>query len=113
MDPATKPSILFVYFTYTNQTRKVIDAMAEVLRGRGWDVHLAAIEFTDPRYAGRFKEFPMPHPFRELVGMIPAESPRRRPAKIVIPGVVTERDYDLVCIGSPTGWQTAWRVARR
>jgi hypothetical protein len=46
----------------------------------------------------------MPHPFRELVGMVPAESPRRRPAKIVIPGVVTERDYDLVCIGSPMWW---------
>ena len=78
--------------------------MNPVLRGRGCDVQLAAIEFTDPRYAGRFKEFPMPHPFRELVGMIPAESPRRRPAKIAIPGVVTERDYDLVCIGSPTWW---------
>jgi hypothetical protein len=102
MDSATKPSVLFVYFTYTNQTRKVIDAMAEVLRGRGLDVTLAAIGFTDPRYAGRFQEFPMPHPFRELVGMIPAESPRRRPAKIEIPDVVTERDYDLVVLGSPT-----------
>jgi hypothetical protein len=104
MDSATKPSVLFVYFTYTNQTRKVIDVMAEVLRGRDIDVTLAAIEFTDPRYEGRFEEFPMPHPFRELVGMIPAESPRRRPAKIVIPDVVTEREYDLVCIGSPTWW---------
>jgi hypothetical protein len=98
------PSVLFVYFTYTNQTQKVIDAMAEVLRGRNIGVTLAAIEFTDPRYADRFREFPMPHPFRELVGMIPAESPRRRPAKIVIPDVVTEREYDLVCIGSPTWW---------
>ncbi len=35
--------------------------------------------------------------------MIPAEL-RRRPAKIQIPDVVTERDYDLVCIGSPTWW---------
>jgi hypothetical protein len=104
MDSATKPSVLFVYFTYTNQTRKVIDAMAEVLRDRGIDVTLASIGFTDPRYAARFEEFPMPHPFRELVGMIPAESPRRRPAQIVIPDVVTERDYDLVCIGSPTWW---------
>ncbi len=78
--------------------------MAEVLRGRGCDVQLAAIEFTDPRYAGRFQEFPIPHPFRELVGMIPAESPRRRPAKIAIPDVVTDRDYDLVCIGSPAWW---------
>ena len=28
MDSATKPSVPFVYFTYTNQTRKVIDVMA-------------------------------------------------------------------------------------
>jgi hypothetical protein len=98
------PSVLFVYYTYTQQTLKVIEAMSEVLRGRGCDVKLAAIGFTDPRYADRFKEFPMPHPFRELVGMIPAESPRRRPAKIVIPDVVTEGEYDLVCIGSPTWW---------
>jgi hypothetical protein len=104
MDSGTKPSVLFLYFTYTNQTRKVIDAMAEVLQGRGVDVTLAAIGFTDPRYAGRFQEFPMPHPFRELVGMIPAESPRRRPAKIVIPDAATERGYDLVVIGSPTWW---------
>jgi hypothetical protein len=104
MDATAKPSVLFVYFTYTNQTRKIIDAMTEALRGRDVDVTLAAIEFTDPRYAERFKEFPMPHPFRELVGMIPAESPRRRPAKIVIPDVVTERGYDLVCIGAPTWW---------
>ena len=75
MDLATKPSVLLIYFTYTNQTRKVMDAMAEVLRGRGCDVQLAATEFTDPRYAGRFKEFPMPHPFPELGGMIPAGHP--------------------------------------
>ena len=103
MDSARHPSVLFVYFTYTQQTLKVVGAMAEVLRDRGCDVHLVAIGFTDPRYAGRFKEFPMPHPFRELVGMIPAESPRR-PAKIDIPGVVTEGEYDLVVIGSPTWW---------
>jgi menaquinone-dependent protoporphyrinogen IX oxidase len=97
------PSVLFVYFTYTQQTLKVVEAMSEVLRGRGCDVNLAAIGFTDPRYADRFREFPMPHPFRELVGMIPAES-RRRPAQITIPDIVTEREYDLVCIGSPTWW---------
>ena len=32
MDPAAKPSVLFVYYTYTRQTRKVAEAMAEVLR---------------------------------------------------------------------------------
>jgi hypothetical protein len=36
--------------------------------------------------------------------MIPAEAPHRRPAKIAIPDVVTERDYDLVCTGSRTWW---------
>ncbi len=105
MDPAAKPSVLFVYYTYTQQTRKVAEVMAEVLRGRGCEVTLAAIEFTDPRYAKRFSQFPMPRPFLEVVAMIPAEL-RRRPAKIGIPAAVTERDYDLVCIGSPTWWLT-------
>src|ERR1017187_2858316 len=100
MDSARKPSVLFVYFTYTQQTLKVVEAMAGVLRGRGCDVSLAAIGFTDPRYAARFKEFPMPHPFREVLGMIPAEL-RRRPAQIQFLDVVTAREYDLVCIGSP------------
>jgi menaquinone-dependent protoporphyrinogen IX oxidase len=103
MDPASKPSVLFVYYTYTQQTLRVVEAMAEVLRGHGCDVNLAAIEFTEPRYEKRFEEFPMPRPFLEVVGMIPAEL-RHRPAQIGIPGVVTEREYDLVCIGSPTWW---------
>lgn len=103
MESATKPSVLFVYYTYTNQTRKVIDAMAEVLRGHGCDVQLGAIEFIDPRYKARFKEFPMPHPFREVVAMVPAEATRAT-GKIAVPEIVTERDYDLVCIGAPTWW---------
>jgi hypothetical protein len=103
MDPAAKPSVLFVYYTYTQQTRKVAETIGEVLRGRGCDVNLAAIEFTDPRYQKRFSQFPMPHPLLEVLGMIPAEL-RRRPASIGIPDVVTEREYDLVCIGSPTWW---------
>jgi hypothetical protein len=102
-DPVPKPSVLFVYYTYTQQTLKVVEAMADVLRDRGCEVHLGAIGFIDPRYDERFKEFPMPHPFRELVGMIPAEA-LRRTGKITIPDVVTEREYDLVCIGSPTWW---------
>jgi len=103
MDAVTKPSVLFVYYTYTQQTLRLVEAMADVLRGLGCDVNLGPIEFIDPRYADRFNQFPMPHPFREVVGMIPAEL-RRRPAEIRIPDVVTDRDYDLVCIGSPTWW---------
>jgi hypothetical protein len=40
------------------------EAMGEMLRGRGFDVNLTAIEFTDPRYQKRFSQFPMPRPFR-------------------------------------------------
>jgi menaquinone-dependent protoporphyrinogen IX oxidase len=102
-DESQQPTVLFVYFTYTQQTLKIVESMAEVLRDRGCDVHLAAIEFIDPRYADRFREFPMPRPFLEVLGMIPAEL-RRRPGKINIPAVVTERAYDLVVFGSPTWW---------
>jgi flavodoxin len=103
MEPARDPTVLFVYFTYTQQTQKVVDAMAEVLRGRGADVHLALIEFTDPRYVDRFRQFPMPHAFREVLGMLPAEA-LRKTGTIRVPEAATERDYDLVCIGSPTWW---------
>src|SRR3954452_16337344 len=103
MNEKPTPSVLFVYFTYTKQTLKVVEAMSEVLERRGCDVHRAGIEFEDPRYAKRFETFPMPHPFREVLGMVPAEL-RRRPAKIGIPATVTEREYDLVVIGSPTWW---------
>jgi len=94
---------LFVYYSYTGQTKKVLDVMAAVLRERGCDVQLASIIFTDPRYVHRFAEFPMPHPFLEVLGMIPAEL-RRRPGTIEIPATATQRDYDLVVVGSPTWW---------
>lgn len=31
INPAAKPSVLFVYFTFTQQTLKVCEAMADVL----------------------------------------------------------------------------------
>ena len=102
-DPAAKPSVLFVYYTYTQQTRKVV-------RGDGRACSAAAAatwpwpRSSSPTPATRTVQ-PVPHATAvpEVVAMIPAE-PRRRPAKIGIPAVVTERDYDLVCIGSPTWW---------
>jgi len=103
MPNGTRPSVLFVYFTYTGQTLKVVDTMSGVLRDRGCDVTSAAIEFTDPRYERRFQHFPMKRPFLEVVAMIPAEL-RRRPATIGIPDTVTEERYDFVIIGAPTWW---------
>jgi hypothetical protein len=100
---ATNPKVLFVYFTYTKQTLKVLDAMTEVFRDRGCEVEHAAIDLTDKRYTARFHEFPMPRPFIELVGMIPAEI-LRKTGEISIPDEAGRGGYDLVCIGSPTWW---------
>src|SRR5271154_6405630 len=100
---AAKPKVLFVYFTYTKQTLKVLEAMTEVLRDRGCEVEHAAIDLTDKRYTARFHEFPMPRPFIELIGMIPAEI-LRKTGEISIPDEAGRGDYDLVCIGSPTWW---------
>jgi menaquinone-dependent protoporphyrinogen IX oxidase len=100
---ATKPQILFVYFTYTKQTLKIVEAMSDVFGERGCDVTHAQIDLTDARYTARFQEFPMPHPFRELIGMIPAEL-RRATGEIAIPEQARSGDYDLVVVGSPTWW---------
>jgi flavodoxin len=38
---ATRPKVLFVYYTYTQQTLKVVEAMAAVLGERGCEVRQA------------------------------------------------------------------------
>ena len=98
-----RPRVLFVYYSYTQQTRSVVEAMAEVLRERNCEVVQAPIEFTDARYAKRFTVFPLRHVYRDLFGMIPAQI-RGATGEIRIPDVAQEGDYDLVCIGSPTWW---------
>jgi hypothetical protein len=97
------PRVLFVYFTYTRQTQKIVEAMSEVLRGRDCEVQQAAIEFNDSRYAARFSHFPFRHLYRDLFGMIPAQL-RGATGEIVIPDPARDGDYDLVCLGSPTWW---------
>lgn len=103
MNAEGNPAVLFAYFTYTNQTKKVLDPIAEALRGHGCDVTFARIELTDPRYEKRFEAFPLKKPYREMFGMIPAEL-RDKPVQIAIPDVVTEREYDFVVVGAPTWW---------
>lgn len=103
MDIAKRPAVLFVYFTYTGQTLKLVEGMSDVLEQRGCDVTKAAIEFADPRYESRFEHFPMKRPFLEVVAMIPAEL-RRRPAAIGIPTAVTSGTYDFIVVGAPTWW---------
>jgi menaquinone-dependent protoporphyrinogen IX oxidase len=100
---ATGSRVLFVYFTYTHQSLKVAEAMAEVLRGRGCDVRLAGIELTDSRYAERFTRFPLRHAYLDIFGMMPAQL-RSATGEIRIPDEASDGDYDLVVIGSPTWW---------
>jgi menaquinone-dependent protoporphyrinogen IX oxidase len=100
-----KPRVLLVYYSHTNQAKRVSDAMAEVLRGRGCDVTQAGIEFTDPKYAKNFKVFPFRH---AVFGILPLLWPqlRRKTGQIRIPDEAKGGDYDLVCFGSPTWFFT-------
>ena len=53
------PRVLLLYYTYTGQSLKVLEAAGEVFRERGCEVHKAEIEFTDRRFAERFSRFPI------------------------------------------------------
>jgi menaquinone-dependent protoporphyrinogen IX oxidase len=99
------PKVLFVYYSFSQQTQRVVDAMAGALTARGCDVTTAAIEFTDARYLKRFAKVPMRHPMLEIVGMLPAQL-RRKTGEIRIPVEAQSGDYDLVVFGSPTWWLT-------
>src|SRR5436309_7167905 len=101
----TRPRVLFVYYSHTQQAKRVCDAMAEVLRERGCDVSQAGIEFTDPHYAKNFAVFPFRH---AVFGILPLLWPqlRRKTGQIRIPEAAKQGDYDLVCFGSPTWFFT-------
>ena len=99
----TSPRVLLVYYTYTQQSLKVAEVIAEVLGERGCDVRLAGIEFTDARYAERFSRFPLRHAYLDIFGMLPAQL-RGATGEIRIPDPALEGEYDLICIGSPTWW---------
>lgn len=102
--PDRSPRVLLLYYSYTGQARKVLDAAGEVFRERGCEVYTAPIEFTDPRYAERFSRFPMTHVWRDFLGMLPAQTVKAT-GQIRTPDEVRRSDYDLVCIGSPTWWR--------
>jgi flavodoxin len=97
----TKPRVLFVYYTHTKQAQRVCDAMAEVMRGRGFDVSQASIEFTDPHYSKNFATFPFKH---AVFGIVPLLWPqlRQKTCQIGIPDEAKAGDYDLIVFGSPT-----------
>ncbi len=99
------PRVLLLYYTFTGQSLKVLEAAAEVFRERGYVVETAEIEFTDPRYAERFSRFPMRRVWPDMLSVLPAQK-RGATGEIRTPDTVRDGDYDLICIGSPTWWQT-------
>ena len=105
MDGETKPKVLIVYYTFTQQTGRVVEAMAERFTEHGCDVTRAAIEFTDPRHGKKFSKLPMRFPVVKIVSMLPSQL-RRKTGEIGIPAEAQDGDYDLVVFGSPTWWLT-------
>ncbi len=99
------PRVLLLYYSYTGQAKRVLEAAGEVFRDRGFEVDTAPIEFTDPRYAERFDRFPMRNVWPDFLGMLPAQT-LRATGDIRTPEEVRRGGYDLVCIGSPTWWRT-------
>jgi flavodoxin len=103
MNADAKPSVLVVYYTLTKQSGRVADALGEAFEARGCDVTKARLEFTDERWVQHLSEFPMKHPVRQLVTILPAQA-RHRAGEIRIPPEAQSGDYDLVVLASPTWW---------
>jgi hypothetical protein len=96
---------LLLYYSYTGQSLKVLEAAGKVFAERGCDVHKAAIELTDRRYYQRFSRFPMRRVWPDMLSVLVAQT-RRVSCEIRTPDEVRNADYDLICIGSPTWWRT-------
>jgi menaquinone-dependent protoporphyrinogen IX oxidase len=99
----TKPRVLIVYHTFTQQSARVSDAIGAQLEARGCEVTKAMIELTDKRWVPVFSEFPMTHPAARIAGMLTAQL-RHQTGEIRIPAEAQAGDYDLVVIASPTWW---------
>lgn len=104
-DSKKAPRVLLLYYSYTGQSRKMLEAAGEVFQQRGYDVDRAPIEFTDARYAQRFSRFPMQRVWPDMLSVLSAQK-RGDTGEIRTPDTVRTADYDLICIGSPTWWQT-------
>lgn len=99
--PRTTPrTALILYYSFTQQTRRVAEAMAAGLESEGWRTKVCAIEITDPKFA-------MYLPFRpfwpRLLGLLIPQLLGRTCAFRLADDVEAD-DFDLVCIGSPTWW---------
>jgi menaquinone-dependent protoporphyrinogen IX oxidase len=102
---AANQRVLVVYYSFSEQARKVSKAMTKALEEAGCEVTETSIEFTDSRYTKNFVKFPMGNAYVDLFRMLPSQL-RRATGQIRIPEQAKSGDYDLVIFGSPTWWLT-------
>jgi flavodoxin len=100
-----QPKILFVYYTLSRQTGRVVDAMAAAATARGCGVTTALIDFTDEKWTRHLTGVPMKHPMPQISSILVAQR-RRQTGEIKIPPEAQQADHDLVVFGSPTWWLT-------
>lgn len=96
-----KPRVLILYYSFTNQTRRVAEAMSEVFGELDCEVEKCAIQFIDEQYHLQLADKPLL--LRTIMSLLPAQL-RGKTGKIRVPEEILKRDYDLICIGSPTWW---------
>ncbi len=93
-------SVLILYYSFTHQTSRVAEAMAEEFRAGGNQVELCRIQLVDPRYQ---LTFPLRPFWRTMTRMIWPQVTGKT-GEIEFDESLLDGDYDLVCIGSPTWW---------
>ena len=76
---------------------------SEAFEERGFDTTKALLDFTDERWVPKLSEFPMKHPFPNIVSILPAQL-RHKTGETGIPPEAESGDYDLVVLASPTWW---------
>lgn len=106
MNESTKPRVLIVYHTFSQQTGRVAEVMEQAFTERNCGVTKAMIEFPDPRWKKKlFSGVPMSWPALRIPTILVAQR-RRKTGEIRIPEQAQDGDYDLIVIGSPTWWLT-------
>jgi len=95
-----KPRVLILYYSFTNQTRRVAEAMTEVFQAEDCEVDQLAIDFVDERYR---LDLPL-QPFWPRMLKFVRPQLCGGTGKIAYDEALLSNEYDLVCIGSPTWW---------
>ena len=104
MDAASKPSVLIVYYTHTQQALRVADAMSRGVSRTGLRGHARRASSSPSRaYVDRFSVFPFRHAVFDIAPLLVPQL-RQKTGQIKIPEAAQDGDYDLVCFGSPTWW---------